>query len=127
MGGNAEMKSIIIETIPHHDQRYDTAGDYQLVFGGKMIVVTVSDTGNPDFDFLCAIHEMVEAYLCQKRGINFKMIDKFDMSHPDSDDPGSLKNAPYRKEHFAATRVERAAALELDVSWREYEEALERL
>lgn len=39
----------------------------------------------------------------------------------------AIPNAPYRKEHFFATSLERLFSAELDVDWQEYERFVDAL
>lgn len=123
------MLNIHISTIPDTEQRYDTVGDYQSKKDGSQLV-TVSDMSDPRYEFLIALHEIVESYLCKQRGITDEAIDAFDMEfeakRADDDltsEPGNQEDAPYHKEHVFATKIERLMADELGVSWEEYAKA----
>lgn len=122
---------ISIETILHEEQRYPTVGDYQTDEHGTY--VRVSDMGNEDYEFLVALHELVELYLAKKRGITDEAIDAFDMQferdreaglHTEDEEPGDDAGCPIRKEHFFATNIERMVALELGVDWTEYDKTV---
>ena len=126
------MLQIHIKTIPHDEQRYDTTGDYWQDDKTTEFRITAQD--NPDYEFLVALHELVEWYLTQKRGIRIEEIDAFDMGfekerekglHEDWEEPGDDANAPYRKEHRFASIVEQLVCHELGIDWQEYEESLE--
>ena len=58
---------------------------------------------------LVVVHELVEMILTKARNIDWKDIDEFDMNGlgKDSDDPGSMPEAPYHKEHVFAEKIER--------------------
>lgn len=118
------LPEIHIKVITHGKQRYNTCGDYFKK--GKRVQVYLSKT-EPDYEFLVAIHELLEWYLTQKRGITIKQIDKFDMGNPELADPGSSKQAPYYKEHSFATDIERIIAKELSVDWDRYDLYIEKL
>ncbi len=128
---------VLIETIPHGTHRYDTTGDYWWVRDKSdplittMLVVKVSEMPDERMSFLVALHEMVEAYLCEQRGIAEPDITAWDKAVPDdspyADDPGHDPAAPYHKEHVFAECVERLVARELGVNWPEYEAACEAL
>ena len=114
---------ITIETIPHKSHRYPTLGDYFDVLGTDTILV--SNMGNDDYSFLVGIHELVEMYLCKKRGITEEQITKFDIKFEKKGkdgEPGDEKGAPYRKEHQIATIVERILCEELGIDWKVYED-----
>lgn len=109
---------IVIETIPHKDQRYPTAGDYWDEDGVKHI--HVSALGDSRMELLVAIHELIESALCDARGIAEPDVKAFDEAHPESDDPGALADAPYFREHIFAEMIEKVIALELGVNWARY-------
>ena len=111
---------IVIEVIPHHEQRYATLGDYWVDVDGVQ-QVRVSDLGNPHMNILVALHELIELTLCEARGIAEPDIKAFDEAHPDADDPGSLPDAPYGLEHRFAEKIEYVMAGELNVTWTDYE------
>lgn len=133
-GEGTPVTAISISTIEHAKQRYSTAGDWQL--GDGTIHVTVSALGQEDYEFLVGLHEMIEAYLCQKRGISEQLVTAFDNlfeaeraagKHGPEDEPGDSRRAPYGKEHRFATRIERLVASELGVDWSKYEAAIAAL
>jgi hypothetical protein len=121
---------IEIKTIPHEKQRYETVGDWQILPDGSL-KIAVSEMGNDDYAFLVAIHEAIEVWLCKKRGITTEQVDTFDIvfeqNRADDDDsePGDHPDAPYRKEHFFATSIERLLAAELGVDWETYSSVAE--
>lgn len=119
---------IVIETVAYSEMRYPTVGDYFWDADGTMRV-KVADLGNYDYAFLVALHELVEAGLCQKRGITDDVITAFDVgfeaSRQDGDqsEPGDDPASPYGREHCTATAVERLMCAELGISWFDYEQA----
>jgi len=120
---------IQLRTIPHSEQRYETCGDWENLSDGSLRI-SVSDMGNEDYAFLVAIHEAVEVWLCNKRGIADEAVSSFDIAfeknRPDDDEsePGDHPDAPYRKEHFVATNIERIIAAELGIDWATYNKAV---
>ncbi len=120
------MIDITITTIPQDQQRYDTAGDY---FSDQPLHVTirVSDFGNPRYEFLVALHEITEMFLCHDRGIGEDMVDKFDFAWEGEGEPGDDPESPYFKEHQFATIIERLMAHELDVDWATYNQRLHEI
>ncbi|KAB0668934.1 hypothetical protein F6V30_13940 [Oryzomonas sagensis] len=113
------FKQINIRIIPHKHQRYDTYGDYYINDDGTLVVL-VSEFADPDVAIRIAIHEVLEAWRCKKRGLDFKEIDNFDMAHPASDDPGLLKCAPYHLEHMQSDQVERLLCHQDGVKWEDH-------
>jgi hypothetical protein len=117
---------IQLRTIPHKSQRYETVGDWEVGDSGE-ILISVSDMGNEDYAFLVGIHEAIEVWLCRKRGITQDQVDAFDIKfeeereNGDVSEPGDSPDAPYRKEHFFATNIERIIAAELGVDWAKYD------
>jgi hypothetical protein len=120
---------IQLRTIPHSEQRYETCGDWENLPEGSLRI-SVSDMGNDDYAFLVAIHELVEVWLCNKRGITDEAVSAFDIEYEknrpegDESEPGNHPDAPYRKEHFFATNIERMIALELGLDWEKYSKAV---
>lgn len=119
---------INLKTIPHSEQRYETTGDYFDEDGVTQI--RVSDLGSDDYEFLVLIHEMVEWYLTQKRGIKEEDISNFDIEFEnnrkkwDTSEPGDALSSPYRQEHFFATNIERLCSEQLGVNWQHYSETV---
>lgn len=122
---------IYVETIPHKNQRYPTCGDWQFLPGG--LHVSVSDTGNRMSNMLVALHEIVEAILCEARGVSEKAVDEFDIRYEasrkegDFSEPGDDPKAPYHEQHRVADIVERMVALHAKVDWKQHESNLEQL
>lgn len=126
---------IIVETIPHADQRYETVGDWTVSEDGTLNI-RVSDLGNNDHEFLVSLHELIEVKLCQAAGVTQEQVDQFDMQfeadralgrHSDDAEPGDDPNAPYRRQHLMATAIEKMLAAAMGVDWRSYEEAINAL
>lgn len=121
--------NIVITTIPHDKQRYPTVGDWEF-FGDEQLVIRISEMGNWKYEVLVALHEMIEVLLCKDRNIKQEDVDKFDIfyehNRPEGDvsEPGDSPQAPYRKEHFFATNIERLMAAELNVDWGEYDKTV---
>lgn len=86
-------------------------GDYWVDDEG-IIQFRIAAKTQKDF-YIYFIHEYVEAMLCRQRGIKWEKIDKFDNEHSSTDDPGSLKDAPYHKEHLFANKIENLLSKEL--------------
>lgn len=128
------MKTII-ETISHKAQKYPTVGDWRNDPDGTLRI-RVSDMKNEDYEFLIALHELVEQHLCKKRGITVEAVDEFDIEFEkqrakslslSTAEPGDNRFAPYRNEHCIATGVERIVAAALGVNWSDYEVAINSL
>lgn len=119
--------NITITTVKHEDQRYDTAGDWH---DGAILV---SEMGNEDYEFLVALHELVEMHLCKKHGVTQEQVDAFDLqfdeerknrSHDPLDEPGNDGRAPYFHEHQLASIIEREMADKLGVDWNDYDDTV---
>ena len=123
---------ITLETIPHSRQRYESAGDWREDVSGNAHIL-VSAMGNDDYEFLVAIHELVEMWLCKKRGITDESVTAFDIAFEEKRQPGDLSEpgddpaAPYQNEHGVATAVERLMCAALGLSWQEYERTVQGL
>lgn len=125
--------NIRIITVDHSKQRYDTCGDWEWSSAGNL-TITVSNMGDWRKEVLIAIHELTEVMLCRERGITQEEVDNFDKSYeetrsPDdiTSEPGDHPLAPYRKEHFFATNIERLICAELGVDWENYEKVIQSL
>lgn len=125
--------NIILSTLPHTSQRYDTCGDWITDGRGHLRHVCVSEMGNEDYHFLVGIHELIEAYLCLKRGITQEAVDAFDIHFEErrvegnTDEPGHDPAAPYHREHVFAEMIERLLADELGVDWDHYDQTVTAL
>lgn len=124
--------NIIIETIPHKLQSYETVGDWRRDADGNLRIFVSREIGDK-FALLVAIHELVEVALCEERGITCEQVDAFDHEYEtnrkegDESEPGDHPEAPYRKEHFFATNIERLMAAEMGVDWKVYGETIMKL
>jgi hypothetical protein len=119
------LPKIDIKVIPHKEQRYDTVGDWQ--YSKRKISLQISQMELMDYEFMVAIHELIEVYLCKKAGITTKEVDDFDMANSESDDPGRSPKAPYHKEHMFAMKIEHMICKFLFLSWDAYNHSFERL
>jgi hypothetical protein len=124
---------IVVETIPHGAQRYPTVGDYWEDPDGVM-QIRVSEMEDWRYVILVAVHELAEMMLTRWRGISEEAIGEFDMEFEKKrelglavGEPGDDPRAPYRREHFFATSIERLLAAELGVDWAEYETHVDSL
>lgn len=122
-----------IETIPHETQRYPTVGDYWLDETG-VEQIRVSEMMDWRYEVLVAVHEIVEMALTRHRGIAEEAITEFDIKFEQDKEKGLVAgeagdnvSAPYRKEHFFATNLERLLAGELGVNWFEYDRYVDAL
>lgn len=119
---------IIIEVIPHSEQRYDTCGDWQFAENGDL-TIKVSETGGMWMDFLIGRHEMDEAMLCLRFGVTEKMVDDYDLTHSEAGGDSFSENsdAPYAKFHNDALAAEWIMARLLGVDWNNYTKTLEMM
>jgi hypothetical protein len=129
------MIDIHIKTIPHREHRYPTLGDYWRDADGKQ-QVRISEMGNDDYAFLIIIHELIEWYITEKRGIKEEDIKAFDEKfeqermaglHGEKEEAGFDPRAPYVKEHTFATNIEKQIAQELGVAWEMYASQITKL
>lgn len=111
------------------DHRYKSIDDYfNPVTDGNEIAFTtyVGNMGNTDYEFLVFMHAITEQYLCWKHKIKDEQITKFDMEHPELDDPGNNEEAPYHKEHMVGNDIEALLSVALGVDFPKYEEAIDK-
>ena len=117
-------------TIDHKDQRYNTCGDWWFELPHEDLIVLqirVSRLRDPYMEALISIHEQVEALLCLKRGVDQDKVTAFDKEFEGEGEPGDSTEAPYHKEHFFATTIERLISYEFDVNWSDYDDRIEAL
>lgn len=119
------MYNANIKTIPFAAMRYDTLGDWLLEGGCNQI--RVASMGNSDYEFLVAIHELIEQRLCKIMGISEQTVDAFDLAHEDDEEPGAREDCPYREAHMTAEAIERVVATKMGVNWEHYSEACRTL
>jgi hypothetical protein len=132
--GKRKLPEVVIRVIPHSQHRYSTSGDYYEVGEGKW-VIEVSEVGDARYEFLVAIHELVEWFLLWLRGVKEEEVRAFDLwweeeakkGNVQCEEPGDDLRAPYHWEHIFATLVEKMVALQLGVDWKEYEKKLDEL
>lgn len=119
------MINVHITTCNHSDQRYNTVGDYQTDENGKT-EIRISNLGDSRIEFLIAIHELVEVFLCKEAGISDQQIDAFDIVYDqkreagDVTEPGDDPSAPYYQQHVFATKIEKLMCEELGIDWDDY-------
>ena len=119
---------ILIESIPHADQRYGTCGDwYPVGADSDALRINISHLNDHAMESLVAVHELVEALLCLKRGITAEQVDAFDLDFVGPGEPGDDPAAPYHREHVFATQIEEMLAKELGVDWDAYGRAVDKL
>ena len=133
MAEKAQSLRIVIDTIPHDKQRYETCGDWFVGMDGSWRI-NVSELPMKNalfpqkFAFLVAFHELVEMALCKAMGVTQERVDQFDLSYSgDREEPGDDERAPYHVQHQLATGLERTMAALLGVDWEEYEAAINDL
>jgi hypothetical protein len=149
------IKRIVIETIPHNTQRYDTIGDWAISDDGTLRVA-VSELGDHRMSMACGIHEAIEAMLCNLDEVSEARVTEFDedyeaarqaiLANAEFDparvyrdkwrctceitagsEPGEDRHAPYRLQHAFADGIERLVAMELGVIWSEYSDKIAAL
>lgn len=112
--------------------RYCTVGDYYKTKTGWDVVS--ADLKDSDYNFLILVHELIELYLTQRRGIPEPKIKKFDEwfqrekakgRFPKFKGGAALKLSPYRREHLFALKVEKLLAKELGKNWKKYDRAVD--
>lgn len=122
---------VIIKTIEHSEQRYDTVGDWQMT--GDGLLITVSKMHDIRYELCVAVHELCEALMCIHKGVDQYSVDQFDINYEknrgdnDTSEPGDSPLAPYNRQHIIATTIERILAGELDIDWNKYNETVNSL
>jgi hypothetical protein len=73
------IRRVVIETIDHNAQAYDTLGDYKL--NGDTLTVYTSDIGDWRMSLACAVHEVIEAALMVQDGVPLESSTDFDIGY----------------------------------------------
>lgn len=121
------MFNVSIETIDHNQHRYDTCGDWYWDRTNNRLIVKVSNMDNWLSEALLAMHELVEAVLCEQRGVTEHQVDLFDMNFKGEGEPGDDPESPYHWEHVFATRIEQQLARRLGLKWQDHEQRVDNL
>ena len=125
---------IILEVIPHNDQRYETVGDWFLDEQGNLVIRASKELG--DGAKLVLVHELIEVLMCMADGIPQSWVDDFDIQFENwrkqgkvgpNDEPGDHHLAPYKRQHGFASSVERMLGAYLGVNWQAYANLCETL
>lgn len=117
------INEIRIRFIPQAEQRYDTCGDWTIE--NDILTILVSSMADQRHQQLVAVHELVEALVCNVDGVTQEAVDAFDMGPgADLDEPGNSPDAPYRDQHAIATEIEMQLAAAMHVDWAEYDAAV---
>lgn len=117
---------VVMQTVPYTTMRYKTAGDWQFIHPGQLLV-TAAELGCWKMESCLQFHELAEALVCKFQGITQETVDAFDFSYAGDGEPGDDPFCPYRIAHRVASAVEYILALALDVDWAEYEERIQAL
>lgn len=141
------MKTIVIESIPHDVQEYETVGDYMET--DNEIHIVVSDLEDEKLEWLIAVHELVEIMLMKHAGIPLQASTDYDVEFEAAREdtirsveasglgkamcflfrgreymidaePGDAPDSPYREQHNYATAVERMMCAALGIPWAYY-------
>lgn len=112
--------AVRLRILPHHEQRYDTEGDW--IWRDDTLEIRISrEVGeqDPRYGLLLFVHELVEALLCRGSGITTACVDAFDLAYRGGE-PGEDPAAPYHRQHLSAEAAERALAERLGIDWEAY-------
>jgi hypothetical protein len=113
------MENISIKTVDKKKIRNGGIGDYKRGVDGSLHIL-VARMKNKDYEFLVAIHELVEAWLADRHGVNYKEIDQYDKEYKGPGEPGETKDAPYKEEHKFANKIEYLVGKELEIDMKDY-------
>jgi len=131
---NILSMNIHIKTIPHKQQRYETCGDYWDTKKGEEF--RISKMLDKKYEMLVAIHELIEKFLADCKGIKEPDTTAFDMNfekerklglHDIDEEPGFDPFCPVFRQHAISTKIERMLAREIGVNWAEYDSIVNSL
>lgn len=118
---------IVIQPLPHALQRYATVGDWQFAPRGNILSIRVSRMRDERAVWAVALHEMVEALLCNAAGVSQEEVDQFDFGFLGEGEPGDDPAAPYAPQHAVATEIERIFVRAVGLGWEDYEAMVQRV
>ena len=105
---------VAINAVHPDGMRYSTDGDWRIDVTGKLVIDVVSNMPRME-QMLLALHELVEALLCERRGISQQQVDDFDFAFKGEGEPGDDPACPYRLEHRFAALIDHLVAHEMGV------------
>lgn len=114
------MNRIVIEAVPQHAMREpynasEQGGDWLYNENGDLEIRVIGESLDDPEAFLFGLHELCEAYLCRRKGVDQAAVDAFDLQFErerlagergEDDEPGDDPRAPYRVQHRAACLIE---------------------
>lgn len=110
------IRAVLIRFIPESEMRIPGLGDW----GFDAEYLQIHAAGDTlDEQFLVALHELVEAWLCHREGVDERAVDEHDIRfeaerqaglHGPDEEPGDSPFAPYRTQHRRAAIVEHLVA-----------------
>ena len=118
------MLHISIDTIPQKQHEYATYGNYKGHIRRRFI--EVSELNDWRWEFLIALHELIEQNIALALGLSEAEILAWDLAHLESDDPGSLDGCPYKFMHLYAERAEKDMCRMCNWDYEEYCKALDK-
>lgn len=120
------MKNIHVQFV---DQKYQRipgqVGDYWET--KTSIEFRITKLPNQAHSMAILLHELHEKFRNDQLGIPDALVDEFDITHPELDDPGLSPEAPYHKTHMEADALERLFIVLSGNDWVEYETAIEEV
>ena len=108
------QRLVTIDAVHPDGMRYPTEGDWQLGPDDVLHIAVTSNMPRRE-QMLLALHELVEALLCEARGITQAQVDAFDFAFTGEGEPGDCADAPYRREHRFAALIDHLVAHEMGV------------
>lgn len=121
-------KRLEVFVIPALAMRYPSAGDWQFRPDGTLEIY-VADMADAISENAVALHEAVEAWLCQESGVTEQSVCDHDVKferereagdHTKEAEPGDHPEAPYRRQHYLATKIERIFIEAIGADWEEH-------
>jgi|ERR1041385_5234542 hypothetical protein len=128
------MRKIVIQTIPHAEQRHDSPRDCWL--NGDTLELRVSQLQDELYETALAVHALMESLLVLAHGVDMERVDEWKRGYAEfrstslvhlPEDAGDHPAAPYHHEHVFARNRERDFLHEAGGNWLDYERALAQL
>ena len=117
-----QVNEILIEFVPKELIRNNDVGDYFKQ--NNTLVIRALKMNNLDYSYMIGLHELLEAWRSERRGISELAIDKFDSEHSELESPGDHPEAPYKEDHRFSENIERLICFDFGINWFDYEQAI---
>ena len=116
---------IFIKTVESYHQRFSECGDWFFDADSNELTIFVTKMSDWRSELAVAIHELYEAVAFLADGGDQTDVDFFDKKFYTNKEmdgqAGDQGDAPYHKQHWQATKVEKEVVAQLELEWHQHE------